>query len=968
MKADSDLWQKICNEETFHQAWRKVKANMGGPGVDRHTIEDFEANLSENISLLRDLLKQGVYQPLPLMDRETGREDGAKRILKIPAIRDRVVQEAVLLVLQPILDRNFLDCCYGYRPKRSAPMAVRRIERNLKKGREWIVDGDIQDFFDTVNQALLVNLFSERISEPRIVKLVKDWIGFSAENGAGIPQGAVISPLLANIYLHPLDVRMIKGPGHYIRYCDDFIILCESQDEAQTSLQKVRKCLEEDLYLKVNQEKTRICHTEEGFVFLGFQFAKDGKKPSPKSMDRLKAKIKKELEVSQGSPNVDLSKKVKIIIRGWQNYFQLESCEQANLLKEIDAIIVAHNESIPAHILKAALCIESGKREEAYEIISGKMDLPSEDEQIHYQWGILCDAIGMEGEARDKYFESIKKMPDHKESVFQLGLSYLKEGNTEKAIRFLQKAAHLSPESPEVHMALGMALEKWGLHGAAYKAINQAKALDPNLKIIPPRKTVSEEVEKAFATSFSEEDLNLFLKLFSGREGVYARQWIDGTGRSGYHPVNKPLSRNDLLEHLEGKSTLGLYLMRSDNTVKVAVIDIDVSKKTIEASWSENSEFPLEWQNIVQRDANKIVDLLRNFGLSVYTEISGWKGIHLWLFFEQPVRAIEVRNFLKEIMRKVGLPAPGIHREIFPKQDAVGKEGLGCLIKLPLGIHMMTQKRAVFVDREGKPYENQVGYLWQISPIALDGLRETIPKLRLQKEEIEYEPLDKGLVQKVLDNCNVLRFLAKKAKKERDLRHFERLTLLHTLGHMGEAGRQAIHQIIGNCLNYSYDRTERWIKRMHIFPVSCPRIREWLSDVTPSIGCYCEFPVPEKGYPSPILHADLEAIIRIREGGKAEKIDFQERVSKIEEEKLVEPVPSSPMKESPSTPEDNPDELVKTYIYLKKDRRGIEERLKEVERKLDILFQSKGIDSLQIEIGNLTRIPKGDKTCWVIEL
>jgi len=974
MRIEKDLWPMICNEETFQQAWQKVRANMGGPGVDRFSLEDFESNLSGNLSLLRELLQQGIYQPLPLMIKEIEEKDGSRRILKIPSIRDRIVQEAVLLVIQPFVDRNFLDCCYGYRPKRSALMVVKRIERNLKKGRQWVVDADIKDFFNSVNQRLLINLSSEWVSDTRILKLVKDWIGFSSENEIGIPQGSVISPLLANIYLHCLDAKMIKGPGHYIRYCDDFIILCQSQDEAQTSLEKVRKCLEEELYLKISQEKTRICHIDEGFVFLGFQFTKGGKKPSPRSIDRLKAKIKKEFEVleaPQGSPNVDLSGKVKVIIRGWQNYFQLESCEQANLLKEIDAIIMAHNESIPAHILKAALCIENGQREEACEIINEKMDLPSEDEEIHYQWGILCDAIGMEDEARDKYFESIKKMPDHKESVFQLGLSYFKEGNTEKAIRFFQKAVHLSPESPEVHMALGVSLEKWGLRGAAHKAFNQAKALDPSLKIIhsAPRKTTSEEVEQTFTTPFSEEDLNLFLRLFAGREGVYARQWVDGTGRSGYYPVNKHLSRNDVLEHLEGKSTLGLYLMRNDNTVKAAVIDIDVSKKTIEANRSENSKIPAEWQSLVQGDAKKIVNLFQNIGLPAYTEVSGWKGMHCWLFFEQPVRAVEVRNFLKDVMRKIGSPPPGVHREIFPKQDSVDKEGLGCLIKLPLGIHMMTHHRALFVDLEGKPYENQVGCLWQMSQISLDRLREAISKLRTsKKEEEESDPADIVLVQKVLNSCNVLRYLAKKAETERDLKHFERLTLLHTLGHLGKVGRQAIHRIVGYCLNYNYNRTERWIKRMHIFPVSCPRIREWLSDITPSVGCYCEFPVPEKGYPSPILHADSEAIIRLREGGKAEKIDLQERVSKIEEEKFVEPVPPSPMKELPPTPEDNTDELVKTFICLKKERQGIEERLKEVERKLNTLFQSKGIDSLQIDIGNLTRIPKGDKTCWVIEL
>lgn len=971
MQMDKDLFPMICNDETFFQAWKRVKANMGSPGIDRVSLEDFEAKLQENLSLLRELVWLGTYEPLPLLVKEIEKESDTKRVLRIPAIRDRIAQEAALHVLQPELDGNFLDCSYGYRPRKSASMAIRKIERAIRKGKEWIVDADIQDFYDTVNQGLLINLFTERVSDPRIVKLVKGWIGFPSENGIGIPQGAVISPLLANIYLHRLDAEMVKGPGHYVRYCDDFVALCESRDEAQRTLEAAQKCLEEELFLRVNREKTRICHLGEGFNFLGFQFTSEGKKPSARAIKRLKTKIDNELEISGGVCNVDLSSRIKTIIRGWQNYFHLETSEREGLLREINNIIKAHNESIPAHMLRAALYIDSGEKEMAREIINEKIDLPSEDGEIQYQWGLLCDAVGLDEEAFEKYSQTLKIKPDHKESLYHLGIHYLKEGKVERAIRFLQKAAQLSPESPEVHMALGAALEKWALHGAAWKAFKRAKELDPSLEIVSkgPKETIRDKKEELPPMSFSEKDIDLFLRLFSGREGIYAKQWVDNTGKSGYYPVRNPLRKEDICAHFKGETTLGLYLMRSDNTVKVAVIDIDISKKTMETIQGKNSVFSPEWQSLARQDAGKIVDFLKNLDIPVYMEVSGWKGLHCWIFFEQPIRAFEVRNFLKEVIRKVDAPPPGLHREIFPKQDEVDKEGLGCLIKLPLGIHKLTHNRCLFVDFEGKPYENQIGLLWQIRPISLDCFKEAISRLHTAPREEEIiRPEIEISIQKVLEKCNVLRYLAKKAENEKDLSHFERLTLLHTLGHLGDPGRKAIHQIIRQCTNYRYDKTEKWLKRIQNLPVSCPRIREWLSDITPSVGCYCEFPVPEKGYPSPVLHADVEAIIKLKKLSESEKAqpEVEERRIAGEEKEKMEPgiPPSVKALEMAADLE----ELVKNFIGLKKERRKVEENLQEVESKLESLFQSRGVNSLQINIGNLTRIKKGEKTFWIIEL
>ena len=987
MKGDIALWQKLSTEENFRQAWQRVKANMGSPGIDRVSLGDFEANLTDNLSLLLNLVRQDLYEPLPLLSFK-GKDE---RELKIPAIRDRIVQEALLLVLQPIFDVQFLDCSYGYRPGRSAHKAIARIERNIKKGRHWIVDADIDNFFDSIDQTLLVELISLKITDAKVLRLIQDSIKPPGGAPIGIPQGMVLSPLLANIYLHPLDEVMVRSPGHYIRYADDILVLCLTEEEARTALDIAREILEKKLYLRFNEDKTRICSLEQGFVFLGYHFTPEGKRPTSRALDRLKAKIEQQLSAAQEIPPVDLAAKLKSIMRGWLNYFQMSAADQANLQRELDAILDAHKDTIPAQILKAALLLQSNEEEKAKEIVLEGMELPSTEAELYYQWGILCQALQMEEEARENFYQALKIKPDHKEAIYHLGVALLRQGKMDKAIRYLQRAVQLAPESAEAHLALGIALGRWGLYGAARKALARARELDPDIKPPepPPAHAVAKEEKPDPVVAYTTEQIQQFLRLFSGREGVFAQQWVDNTGRSGYMPVHKPLSPDDVQSHLQGKTTLGLYLMRSDNTVKVGVIDIDLTKQTINEqcqpfdTWSE-------WEALVQKEAHKLRDISKGLGIPVYVEDSGWKGRHLWFFFSQPIRAAEVREFLKEILRIAGEPPAGIHWEIFPKQDYVSKDALGSLIKLPLGIHQINQRRALFLDTAGKPYDNQLEILTQLELISPEKLRQASMILRAQKlpsPKMPEDSEDNEGVKRVLERCNVIRFLARKAESEQELGHYERLTLLHTLGLLGKAGKQALHQIIGHCLNYDPNRTGRWIKRLKPYPVSCPRIREWLSDLTPSIGCYCEFPVPEKGYPSPVLYADPDTIIKIKAQEQEEPtgISCPDTALEPPEDKELdaaitqEPQVPAPDQETTAPaagletaierpPEPLVEQLLESYIAMKKSRNDIELKIRDTEEELTRLFQAKEIDSLPTSLGNLTRVKKGDKMIWVIEL
>lgn len=948
MDASTHLWEKICSEENFHFAWQKVKANRGCPGIDHVSIKDFEVNLYNNLNFLRNLLRQGLYEPSPLIEKEISKENGKKRLLKIPTVKDRIVQEAVLRVVQPEFEKDFLKCSYGYRTGKSALMAVNKVEMLIKEGFNWIVDADIKEFFDTVNKKLIIALFSDRIKDKRIVNLIKKWIQYDTSPEIGIPQGMVLSPLLANIYLHNLDVAVIEKSKGYVRYCDDFIVLCKSENEAKTLLEFVNNYIENELLLTLNEEKTRTCNLREGFTFLGFHFCEQGKKPSLKAMERLKSKIEEELKSSSKLTEEQLRNRLKIIIRGWQNYFGLSGIAEKNLLREVEELSRQYNDSIVLNIFKSALYLDNSQPHKAYELVAQNLPVSAQEAELHYQWGIIYELLGLEDQAIDEYYQAIKLDPSHTEALYQIGRNLIKHGKIERAIKFLQKAIQISPDKYEFYIALAEAYQKWGLYGSAEKALNQAKQLKPDLALsLNLIHQVSEQ--NSINLNLTSADIELFLRLFSGREGVFAKQWINEYGKIGYSPIYKPLEGADVVKHINGKLTAGIYLLRMDNTIKFAVLDLDVSKKLL--LQQSNSSLDINLWQLVLSDAIKIVKLLKNFEINAYMESSGWKGIHIWIFFETPLKAVDVRDFLKKLLRKVGPPPDGVNREIFPIQSSINENALGSLIKLPLGIHQLTGKRCLFIDSEGKPVDNQIVYLWNIQPVGIETFRKA-QTLIAKEDSTLIESLnieDLQTVRKVLEKCNVLRYLYTKAQKENDLNHFERLTLLNTLGYLGEEGKKAIHLIISNCHNYNYEVTEKWIGRLSKNPLSCPKIREWLSYITAVIGCHCEFKLSKEIYPSPVIHAGINPLKK----GFSERIRPHQSPASIAESK----------QESIKI-----DELITEYIKLKQNKKELESKLSAIESQFEKFFNQNSIDSIEINMGMLKRIKKADKVQWVVEI
>ncbi|HJH27724.1 MAG TPA: group II intron reverse transcriptase/maturase, partial [Methanophagales archaeon] len=262
------LIDKVWNWRNLNEAWEKVKQNRGAGGIDDVTIDEFERNLEQNLNELQRLLKQDRYKPNPVKRGYIPKPDGKQRPLGIPTIRDRVVQQALKNVIEPIFEAEFSGSSFGYRPGKSAKQAIERIEEVRDEGHEWVVDADIKAFFDTVNHEKLIDAVAERISDGRVLRLIRAFLEADimeqgqrlAKNVIGTPQGGVISPLLANIYLHYFNERMAELGYEVVRYADDFLVLCGSEEEA---ISHVKEILEE-LELTLHPQKTKIKNFSEG--------------------------------------------------------------------------------------------------------------------------------------------------------------------------------------------------------------------------------------------------------------------------------------------------------------------------------------------------------------------------------------------------------------------------------------------------------------------------------------------------------------------------------------------------------------------------------------------------------------------------------------------------------------------------------------------------------------------------------
>ena len=340
------LLDKTYAPANLQSAFAKVWRNGGSAGADEQTVAHFGRHAEAELGRLHEQLRDGTYQPQPVRRAWIAKPGSKeKRPLGIPAVRDRIVQGALRHVLEPIFEADMAEHSYGFRPGRGAKDALRRVEHLLQAGHDWVVDADLKSYFDTIPHDRMRALVKTRVADGGVLALVESFLRAGVMESAkdwrsserGTPQGGVISPLLANVYLNPLDQQMAAVGWEMVRYADDFVILCRSEAEAQNALAAVRQWVGE-AGLTLHPEKTRIVNAAKpgGFEFLGYHFERGQKWPRKKSLGKLKDRVRAQTSRLDGRSLSAIIADVNRSLRGWYQYFQHS---KANTFATVDGYV-----------------------------------------------------------------------------------------------------------------------------------------------------------------------------------------------------------------------------------------------------------------------------------------------------------------------------------------------------------------------------------------------------------------------------------------------------------------------------------------------------------------------------------------------------------------------------------------------------------------------------------------------------
>lgn len=324
------LIDKVTREENLFSAWVRVASNRGAAGVDHVSIDRFAKKLPDNLRRLIQTVGSGSYRPQDVRRVEIPKPGSEEtRPLGIPTVRDRVMQAALRNVIEPIFERDFAEHSYGFRPNRGCKDALRRVDHLVKAGYRYVVDADLKGYFDTIPHDRLLSRVAAKISDGRVLELIRRFLrqGVMTTMGRidpteGTPQGAVISPLLSNIYLDPLD-HLMAGEGYQmVRYADDFVILCRTLPEAEAALERVRSWTAEN-GLTLHPDKTHIADTEgDGFEFLGYRLRREYRWPRKKSLEKFKDTIRSKTRRTAGRSLSAIIADINRSLRGWYEYFK----------------------------------------------------------------------------------------------------------------------------------------------------------------------------------------------------------------------------------------------------------------------------------------------------------------------------------------------------------------------------------------------------------------------------------------------------------------------------------------------------------------------------------------------------------------------------------------------------------------------------------------------------------------------
>ena len=959
------IYSKIIDIQKLGQAWDRVKKNKPAPGVDNVTYEMFDERRREELRQLNLELLEHRYESLPV--KLTNLYKGEKvRTIALFSMRDKVVQQSLAHELGKIYEPLFSAGTYAYRPGQSALEALKLIEDKIIGQKNlWVLKMDIKSYFDCIPHEGLLHVLEKRIREQDVLELIRAVIrakvldprtGELKENEIGIYQGSSCAPILSNIYLMDFDREMEKRCSFYIRYCDDILVLESAEQKARELYEYSRMYMEQKgLELKENKTELHQLGGAEGFSYLGYQFTENGRSVPAKAVSSLTERLET-LWLTSGLDMEERLKKGREILNGWEQYYRGER-RPDSMIEYVILLTMVQNKS--PEILDS---IEKSRFEQTnfYKDIAGYMA-----DYWKYK-GNLKNSIReyeqfFQVPDEDKPLPESEETMKYKEELIQRYAQMLIRPSEETCSDIMQLYTDLG--------AYGKASYFWEKKteyaGKAQTEIPEAavSATENHVEATGGKTEQTMTAAKEGSGIPAEVSIQDYMDLFVGREDTYARETYGSGNKRMSEQVPEPLTEEMIRQHLSGDVILGTYVQRPNGTSKYVVFDIDISKKILLQYDYGSSEFTAYKQNAAEH-VSKLCKILQRMGMTGYIEDSGFRGYHVWVFFTGWIPVRYINRFTECVQKELGDSGDGITMEVFPNSARIRTGKFGQKIRLPLGVHIRTGNRSYFVDVQFRPITDYKDYFSGVAKFSLNAVQKVLGMyLPETKEQEKYKEVDTDLekfgtlpetVRIVLEKCSLMRYLCQKAASTGYLSHFERMSILHVFGHMGDEGREFVHTVMAFTLNYQYDTTEKFILKIPEKPISCAKLREQYKLITAEYGCSCNFKRTKNCYPSPVLHA-------IKNSGEEESgitVPISRTISKAKEEKVYEELNIHKQTEK----------LAQRIIELKKQKRGLDRSIRKTEEELQKIFDNAGIDCLEIAMGLLVRRKKGEEYEWLIEL
>lgn len=831
--------------------WPRVRGGGRSAGSDGVTLESADRDPGAIARSVADQLADGSWAPTPWRRVQVDKPGGGVRELAVPAIRDRLLAAALLSRIEPLLRQRIHASVHAYVPGRGAHSAVEQVESWRQQGDRAAFSADIRDYFPSISiPRLFARLSTWLPQQLEVLAMIRCLVETPWSDGGpvrGLPQGLSLSPLLSNAYLTDID-RAQTLLGHYLRYCDNLLLLGPDRDGLERRGEALIQGLGE-LGLHLKPHGTVCAPLSAGIPFLGFTLTDQGVRPGRASLDHLQEAIAEAdaHAFAQGAelPRANLDQHVQ----RWASYFRRPLPPAASTPRSDAPELV---QGATALLDEAKLLWTSGHLDHLT-ALRPRAEALSElrDLAFHRAWGAYCLAAGLHSDAEKALRRHLALAPADACAQWLLAILHLRDRRPHEALAAADACIEIDPGFVEGWRLLASCYRLLGAETLAASAERSAATVPRDTSAgVAELLTVAKERPRTISTS---PERDAVLRLLGGHDAMHAIGGSDSSGRAHYRHRNARIDHDLFRDHLAGRAVVASYLVRADGTARVAALDIDIASKVLQRHRYHDEALAGLRQRALEA-ACALRDTAVAEGLDPVLEDSGGRGYHLWFFFENAVPALRARDLLLAIRQRAGDLPSGINLEVFPANERPDPEVPGNRLRLPCGVHPVTRRASRILDRQGQPVAHALqAILGARRIVACDLERVFTGAVRPAPAAVAAaDP-----VATLLSGCAVLQALEHKVADYRHLAHHERWVLGSCLKPLGEAGHAAAHRILGQCQNYDKSQTDKNLRRTKDQPIGCRRIQLMLPGLATNEVCRCSFRLREGRYPSPTCHVGL---------------------------------------------------------------------------------------------------------------